>query len=227
MELPLHPYRCICGAEFRIDPFHIGRMVHCPRCRNFVVVPLEEEEVAQRVNWRFSTQRIRLRPALRSDWREIQEIHSDERNYRFETSRPTTPQETKAELKRISFPKGFAKSNRLKLLIESSSDGALLGTLGVGFAFPNYSAYFGIMMANDHQGKGYGTEAVSALVRFLFDELRVERVLAMCDSLNAACRRMLEKSGFELEGTSRRYFYNEKHGWVDALSFAIIRDDEG
>ena len=52
-------------------------------------------------------------------------------------------------------------------------------------------------------GKGYGTDAVTALVDFAFAELRMERVWLNVGTENARAIRSYEKAGFIHEGTQR------------------------
>lgn len=72
-------------------------------------------------------------------------------------------------------------------------------------------------------GKGYGTAAVQALARHAFDALGLHRLEAACVPANDASRRVLEKSGFELEGRARAYL--KINGvWADHLLFGRITD---
>lgn len=55
----------------------------------------------------------------------------------------------------------------------------------------------------EHQGKGYITEAVKAVVRVLFEDLKVHRVQADCHEANERSWRLLERCGFQREGHLR------------------------
>ncbi len=61
----------------------------------------------------------------------------------------------------------------------------------------------GYALAPAWHGRGYGTEAIGALVDFAFGERRARRVTADVFTGNAASRRLLEKLGFRLEGITR------------------------
>jgi RimJ/RimL family protein N-acetyltransferase len=52
-------------------------------------------------------------------------------------------------------------------------------------------------------GKGYATEAVRALIDIAFRDRKAERVIANAFVGNTASRRVLEKLGFRLEGSTR------------------------
>jgi ribosomal-protein-alanine N-acetyltransferase len=68
------------------------------------------------------------------------------------------------------------------------------------------------------------TEAVEVILRYGFDELELNRVEATTDSENAASNRVLERTGFTLEGRLRqRHIYKgELH---DELFFGLIAGD--
>ncbi len=70
-------------------------------------------------------------------------------------------------------------------------------------------------------GQGLGTAAVRAMVGYAFDELKLHRVEAACVPDNAASRRVLEKTGFELEGQARAYL-KINGAWADHLLFGVV-----
>ena len=87
-------------------------------------------------------------------------------------------------------------------LIYSLSDGNLLGSTGLEFKQPE-RASTGYVLARDSWGKGLATEALHAMRKAAHD-LSVERLYAHVHPQHHPSRRVLEKSGFELEGTLRQ-----------------------
>jgi RimJ/RimL family protein N-acetyltransferase len=76
----------------------------------------------------------------------------------------------------------------------------------------------------EYQGEGYGREAVSLLLEYGFDELRLHRTQAACLATNEASRGLLESLGFELEGRFRdAVFQSGTH--VDVLHFGLLADE--
>jgi RimJ/RimL family protein N-acetyltransferase len=68
----------------------------------------------------------------------------------------------------------------------------------------NGSAQLGIFIGEAGEwGKGYGTDAVNAIVDFGFAELRLERIWLNVWTENPRARRAYEKAGFMDEGTLR------------------------
>ena len=89
----------------------------------------------------------------------------------------------------------------------------------------NGSAELGIFIGEpDEWGKGYGTDAVNALVDFGFGELRLERIWLNVGTENERARRAYEKAGFVHEGTVRHDRY-ESGRHTDGHVLAILRDE--
>lgn len=85
------------------------------------------------------------------------------------------------------------------LLIESRTDGTLLGSTGLAFE-TRYRASTGYVLARDAWGFGYAAEALGAVVD-LAQSLAVTRLYALCHAAHAASIRVLERCGFLREAT--------------------------
>jgi ribosomal-protein-alanine N-acetyltransferase len=88
-------------------------------------------------------------------------------------------------------------------LIESRDDGRLLGATGLAFE-TSTRASTGYVLAVDAWGRGYATEALLAMVD-LARRLNVVRLYAICHPQHRPSAHVLEKGGFVLEGTLRKY----------------------
>ena len=111
-------------------------------------------------------------------------------------------------------------------LICAGADGVLLGGTGLAFEMPS-RAVTGYVLAREAWGAGYATEALRAVLDVAPD-LGLCRVQAWCHPTHAASRRVLEKCGFELEGTLRHYveYPNLAPGrMMDACLYARILHD--
>ena len=63
----------------------------------------------------------------------------------------------------------------------------------------------GWMLAREHWGNGYATEAVAVLLELGFGALQLQRIGATCHPGNIGSIRVLEKCGFTLEGRLRSH----------------------
>ena len=84
--------------------------------------------------------------------------------------------------------------------------GSAVGGIGfrIGEDVYRLSAEFGYWLAEDYWGKGIMSEVVPAFVDYCFDKFPVNRMFASAYSSNPASARVLEKSGFVLEGRLRK-----------------------
>ena len=87
----------------------------------------------------------------------------------------------------------------------------------------NGSAGFGIGIGNvENRGRGYGSDAVNALVDFCFGELRLERVWLVTDSGNEIGQRTYAGCGFVEEARLRRAFVDRgRH--IDGVRMSLLR----
>jgi [ribosomal protein S5]-alanine N-acetyltransferase len=79
-------------------------------------------------------------------------------------------------------------------LIVSRTDGQLLGSTGFGFQTP-HEAMTGYVLAKTAWGKGFATEALTAIVD-VATRIDVSRLFALCHPEHRPSRRVLEKCGF-------------------------------
>ena len=82
----------------------------------------------------------------------------------------------------------------------------------------------GYSLVPDERGKGYGTEAVSIMVDYLFLSKDIVRIQVKTDPRNAASERVLEKAGFEREGIMRKSFFC-RGVWRDTVLLSILREE--
>ncbi len=80
-----------------------------------------------------------------------------------------------------------------------------------------------VIWAKELWGKGYGTDAVRMLVRYLFEHEGLRRVELSTWSGNVGMIRCAEKCGFEREGIRREAVLNLRDGkYYDSLLFGIL-----
>lgn len=82
----------------------------------------------------------------------------------------------------------------------------------------------GYFMIPTERGKGYCTEAVNIMVDYLFLSKNIERIQVQTDVRNAGSRKVLEKTGFKLEGTIRKAFFL-RGKLRDSFLYGIIREE--
>jgi ribosomal-protein-alanine N-acetyltransferase len=89
---------------------------------------------------------------------------------------------------------------------------------------PFQSCYVGYWVDERHAGRGLVPEALVAVIRFAFDELRLHRLQIAIIPRNTASRRVVEKLDIRDEGTALRYL--EINGvWEDHVRYAITAEE--
>jgi [ribosomal protein S5]-alanine N-acetyltransferase len=106
------------------------------------------------------------------------------------------------------------------LLIEKESD-LPIGECGfhTWTASHNRAEVFYNMRNDDYKRKGYMTEALEAVLKFGFTELKLHRIEALIADENEPSRRLLLRYGFSKEGTMREdYVVDGKNEDSDCYS---------
>lgn len=100
-----------------------------------------------------------------------------------------------------------------------SPGGPLVASVGVHVRGPD-GYEIGYWAAPSHRGRGYTTEAVLAVARWLFTDVGAGRLEWRAAVGNAASRAVAEKAGFRIEGTLRAGMEHRgalRDCWVGAL----------
>jgi len=104
--------------------------------------------------------------------------------------------------------------------------GQIVGTGGaLGIDEEHQSTELGYCISRACWGKGYMSEAVSAMIEYLFDVVGLNRIVARHYPENIASGRVMEKCGMAFEGIQRQAHYHPKFGFVDLVCYAILRSD--
>lgn len=83
---------------------------------------------------------------------------------------------------------------------------------------------YGVFIAREHWGKGYGKEAVRLLLRFYFMELGYQKVTIHIVSFNERSIKFHERLGFQMEGRLRRMSYVNGH-YYDEIYLGMTREE--
>jgi RimJ/RimL family protein N-acetyltransferase len=77
----------------------------------------------------------------------------------------------------------------------------LIGGCGIIIkSTPDKSADIGYCLRLEEWGRGIGSDVAGALIKFGFTDLKLHRIVAMCDTENHESYRVMEKNGMQREG---------------------------
>ena len=117
-------------------------------------------------------------------------------------------------------------SDTIRYTIETEEDGAV-GMIGLKeIDWKNGSASgLGMRIAKkDIRTKGLATDAWMTLLKYAFEELRLNRINGSALSYNKASLRVCEKVGFKVEGVQRQAIY--KNGeFHDLILLGVLKED--
>ena len=109
----------------------------------------------------------------------------------------------------------------------TNDDGAYLGEVVLNdLDVENRAMNYRIALAGPSmRGKGYGTEAGSAVVGWAFREVGLHRISLDVYSFNPSARRSYEKIGFRVEGVARHTMLWDGV-WIDSVLMGLLDTDE-
>lgn len=100
-----------------------------------------------------------------------------------------------------------------------------IGTCGFHkWSHQHRRAEIGYDLGRAYQGYGYMTEAVQAMLEHGFSALGLYRIEALVAVANTRSRTLLQRLGFQHEGTLRKYFWSGGQAHDHDL-FALLRTD--
>jgi RimJ/RimL family protein N-acetyltransferase len=108
--------------------------------------------------------------------------------------------------------------------IRARGTSELIGDLGVHFLEDGQQVELGFTLAPASQGRGFGTEAVTGVIDFVFGQLGKHRVTASVDPRNEPSLRLLRRVGMRQEAHFRQSLLF-KGEWADDVVFAVLRPE--
>ena len=159
------------------------------------------------------TERLRLRPATLQDLEVWLELSRDAEEHWFGEPSSTIDDARAKLMWHIAHQEqhGFAS-----WAAELRATGKVIGAAGLTHLAGSAEIEVGYRFLKKHWGQGYATEAASASIRFGFDELGLERIVAVTLPENRASRRVMEKCGMRFVGVAHVYGH-------DQVKYAVAR----
>lgn len=120
---------------------------------------------------------------------------------------------------------GRNRESRLDLMMLDRAEDRIVGSISL--YRPDWdvrAAVVGYGVRGDARGKGYATEALTAVARWALTEGGLQRVALTANTDNLASVRVAERAGFRREGTLRRASL-EDDGLHDLAVFSLLNDE--
>ena len=169
------------------------------------------------------TERLVVRRLDTADAEEFSRYRSQPEVYEFQSFRP------RDEGQVWEFFRGLAelpnvRNSWFQLAVCLREKGVLVGDIGVHFLEDDAQTEIGYTISPDYQGQGYGTEAVSAVVNYLFTDLGKHRIIASIDPRNTRSVKLLERLGMRKEAHFVKSVMIDGK-WCDDCIYAILSEE--
>src|SRR5690349_8328255 len=147
------------------------------------------------------TDRLRLRQFDTGDANELFFLRSDKAIMQF-IPRPLAQSKSDAEQLIRRFSDTLHANEAITWAIALKNENPVIGTIGfIKIDKANFRAEIGYLLDTRHHGKGIMMEAISAVVKYGFETLKLHSIEAVVHPNNNASAKLLLNSGFVLEGS--------------------------
>ena len=80
----------------------------------------------------------------------------------------------------------------------------------------------GYCIGYDYWNQGIASEALAAVIKFMFDEVRLHRIMAKHNEKNPASGKVMKKCHMNCEGRMKEYYVNRDGMYSDCLVYGIV-----
>jgi ribosomal-protein-alanine N-acetyltransferase len=138
------------------------------------------------------------------------------------------PHKALSETERIveGWIKDYENDDNYNWAIELKDIGEVIGQISLTHVNEKYSSCsVGYNISRSFWGKGIMTEALKAVINYLFKEIGMNRIEASHNTLNPASGRVMQKSGMKLEGIMRQAKVNKHGEFYDLAVYSLLKSD--
>ncbi len=151
------------------------------------------------------TARLILRPLRLSDARDLQRLAGDRAIAATTCNIPHPYEDGMAENFITNCAIAFQKGEMVNFAVTLAADGTLVGGIGLTIARENSRAEMGYWIGKPYWNRRYATEAASAVLKYDFETLNLNRIFASHFENNPASGRVMQKIGMKREGILRKH----------------------
>jgi RimJ/RimL family protein N-acetyltransferase len=168
------------------------------------------------------TKRTILRPIRSEDNEEVFKYRSDSETNKYQGWIPISLDDVSEFIAKN--PSEFNLPDTwFQLVITEKDSGKIIGDIGIHF-IGNQQAEIGCTLAKYAHGNGYASEALKAVIDYLFKKLNKHRIIGSIDPKNENSIKLLERLGFRKEAHFKQSLYI-KGSWVDDIIYATLNTE--
>lgn len=169
-------------------------------------------------------EKVKLREYRREDIKQAQEYINDSEVKRL--LHPGIPFLYTYEDEIKWFDSISATKENYSFAIETLEGNKYIGGCGINHIdWKNSVITVGIFIGDkNYMGKGYGTDAMKILIKFIFEQMNINKIKLQVFSFNERAIKSYEKCGFIIEGRLRKEIYRDGQ-YHDEIIMGILRED--
>jgi RimJ/RimL family protein N-acetyltransferase len=169
------------------------------------------------------TERLSIRRPEAADAEAMFRYRSDPLVIRYQSWEPGSVEEVRTFLAGLPELGEETPGRWYQVGLFLKSSGELIGDCGIQVqVHDSRQVEVGITLAREFQGRGFATEALRALIGYLFEELGKHRVFGSVDPRNGPSMALLERVGMRREAHFVESLWF-KGAWADDVIFAMLR----
>lgn len=120
----------------------------------------------------------------------------------------------------------YSDPKTLRWMIVLKNTNEQIGTIDVNTSWSNFNCVeVGYIIAKRYWNNGYATEALRAVIGFLFEECGVETIFSQFMEDNVASGKVMEKSGMTFEGKLRNRCQDRTGKRQNLISYSITNSE--
>ncbi len=170
------------------------------------------------------SERLLLRPVLLSDNEQMFAYRSDAETNKYQGFIPTKLSEVNAFIAKNPININLSQSWFQLVIIEKASD-QIIGDLGIHFIGDyNQQCELGITISRKFHGRGLATEALKAMIDYLFTTLKKHRIIGSVDPENTSSIALLQRLGFRKEAHFKKSLFING-AWLDDVIFGLLKEE--
>jgi len=176
-------------------------------------------------NIKLETERLIIRPININDSESIFSYRADAITNQFQGWIPKNIEDVHDFVKNRVSPAINVNGSWFQFVIISKADGEVIGDTGLHFFdAENKQVEIGCTIGKKYQSKGFATEAISEVMKYLFSTFNKHRLIASIDPGNINSIRLFEKLKFRKEAHFKESIMSNGV-WVDDLNYAILKKE--
>jgi [ribosomal protein S5]-alanine N-acetyltransferase len=173
------------------------------------------------------TPRLTLRPYKLDDIEAFTELNSDPRLLTYELHEPYDFDRSKEEL--LYWIDAYQKTDGAfgfsEMAVMLTDTKQVIGLVDFTFRDMRQNVLeLGFRIMYDFQNKGYGTEALQAVINHAFTEHSIRKIYCCSDAENKSAVTVFEKLKMEKEATLKMHTLMPNGTYIDEVVYAIFRN---